>query len=268
MARPLNYRMAEKEIFNVNSTESWPLGTRGYTVNGRTFRMARASGIALAIGTCVRKPENEPGHSDLAVAAAAATGALEFTVTLTYADSAFDAYKDGVVYINDAAGQGHVYNVVGNTSHNIEATTTMTIDINVPLKLALTTSSKVTLIKNRYNGVRVSEHIPSERALGIVPVAVTASYYFWLQTGGPVAALQDGSLFENQDVVPSAWVRGAVMAASNEYRQVSALSGDSEYNERAALIGAGAGSSATNVVGYSLDPRVDTDYSLVQVTLE
>ena len=267
MSKVINYRGAEKEIFDSHATESWPLGTRMYTENGRVFRRAKASATALAIGTCVRKPENEAGHSDLAIATAVDAGVLTFTVTLTYANSAFDAYKDGVIYINDAGGQGHVYNVVGNTAHNIIGTTTMTVDINAPLKTALTTSSRATFIKNRYNGVRISERIADERALGIVPAAVTASYYFWLQTGGPAAVLQDGTLFENRDVVPSIWVRGAVMAASSA-RLGQALSGDHNYKEREALIPSAVGAVATNVVGYSLDPRVDTDYSLIQLTLD
>lgn len=265
MSRQVNYKMAEKEIFNTSPGESWPIGTRGYAPGGRVFRMVRANAVALTVGKLVRKPENEVKHADLTVAAAVDVGANEITLTLTGRTTIFDEYKDGLIYINDEGGQGHAYEVVGNTATLMN--NTLTIDINAGLKVALTTSSKATLIKNRYNGVRITEPSPFERVLGVAPVAVTASYYFWLQTGGPAVVLQDGPLYETRDVIPSTRIRGAV-AAAGSVTVAEVLVADALGNERLVEVAAVPGAVPSNTFGYALDPRVDTDYALIQMELD
>ena len=106
-----------------------------------------------------------------------------------------------------------------------------------------------------------------ERTLGVVPVAVTASYYFWLQTGGPAIVLQDGKLFENRDVIPSHRVRGATQSAGSAIVSDTVVM-DALANERLVEVPAPEGAVPSNAFGYALDPRVDTDYALVQMELD
>ncbi|KKM71569.1 hypothetical protein LCGC14_1429280 [marine sediment metagenome] len=263
--RQINYRMTEREIYDPRPGSSLPLGARGYSPNGRIFRMARASTVALTVGQLVRKPENEIRYADMSVATAVGAGNTKFTLTMNGPTIALDDYRDGTVYFNDGPNQGHSYAIVGNSL--TAANGTLTIDINTGLTIALTTSSKATIIKNRYDGVRVTEPSPVERTLGVVPVAVTASYYFWLQTGGPAIILQDGNLFENRDVIPSQRIRGATQSAGSAIVSDTVIM-DALGNEKLTNVPAPAGAVPSNAFGYVLDPRVNTDYALVQVELD
>ena len=93
-----------------------------------------------------------------------------------------------------------------------------------------------------------------------------------------MAVLQDGTLFEFRDVAPSTAVHGAVShatvpiaASANDEIQatenISIVISDAENNERLADIPVLRGLPATSVVGFSLDPRADTEYSLTQLTI-
>lgn len=280
MSKPLNLRAAESEIYRETSGQGWALGTRMYTPSGRIFRRAKAGTTALGVGTLMRKVENEAAHANLAVAAAVNVNTKIITLTLTSIGTTFDEYKDGLIYINDVTGQGYVYEINGNTLTDKAGTCTVNITASEGVEVALTTSSEATLIKNRYNGVTICETTPSETSVGLTPAAVTASYYFWLQTGGPGAVLQDGTLYENRGVAPSVVTKGAGMVArvpigvngdsdtSFGYYTAEALITDAEYNERVLSVNAIPGLLYNNVVGYSLDPRTSTEFSLIALTLE
>lgn len=276
--RQINYRGAEAEVNDTSSTEARPLGTRMYTPGGRVFRRTKAGATALTIGTLVRRPEREEFHCDLAVAAAVAIDALVVTATLTGAATVADEYEGGILYVNDGAGQGYSYNVVGNTA--AAKAGTVSVDINDGPIVALTTSSKVTLIKSKYNGVLTSEFGVNEQPIGLVPCAVTAGYHFWMQTAGPAVALQEGALYENCSVGPSAKTKGAVSAATVAIAAPDLLDSslaqgtsravcmDVEGNDRLVDVRTVAVLAASNIVGFCLDPRVDTDFALIEMTLE
>jgi hypothetical protein len=197
-------------------------------------------------------------------------------MTLSDAAVALNEYEDGLVYVNDGTQQGHVYRIVSHAA--AAAGTTLTIGLHTRLITALGMSDQVTLMKNTYDGVAVSQALRTERAVGVPPLAVTANYFFWAQTFGPVPVLQDGTLYEFRDVMPSTTVHGAVAnatvpiaASANDEIQaaenISIVITDAENNERLADIPVLKGLPATSVVGYSLDPRADTEYSLVQLTI-
>ena len=264
--RQVNIKIGESEIYDPHPRRgNPPVGARGYSPAGRIFRYSQASATALTVGQLCRKPANDNQHADMAVATACSAGVRTFTATMLGPAVALDDYKDGLVYVNDGSDQGHIYAIVGNSA--TLGGGTLTLDINTKTITALTTSSYVTIIKNRYDGVRVTEPSPVERTLGAAPVAVTASYYFWLQTGGPACLIQDGELYENRDVVPSVTVRGATMAAG------AAITGENVVFDRAGVqrlveVDLPEGAVPSNAFGYALDPRVDTDHALVQMELD
>lgn len=266
MTKPMNVRLGENQLFDISPGKSWPLGTRAFTTSGRVFKYARASAIAIAVGRLVRRPEESLGMSNLTVASAVSAGGTEITLTMTHGRTTLDEYAEGLFYINDAAGEGHVHEIVGNDA--VSPTNTLTVDINAPIKVALSTSSQVTLIKSRWNGVRATELGPNERALGATPIAVTASYYFWAQVAGPCALLQDGEWDENKDLVPSTYVRGTTMVASSVSQGAEARLSDVILDDRLASGNVAPGTAVTNMIGYALDPRADTEYGLVHLNLD
>jgi hypothetical protein len=188
------------------------------------------------------------------------------TLTLTHDKVTLDEYKNGLLYINDGAGQGEVYGITSNTATIPGATATITL--NIPLKTALTTSSEVSLIKNRYAGIRITETVVNERALGATVLTIPASNYFWAQVAGPLTLLQNGAWDESNDLVPSDQVRGAAMAASSTSQRAATRITDVTFADRQVLSNVVPSTAVTNIVGYVIDPRADTEHGLVHLSVD
>ena len=219
----------------------------------------------------------EAQHANLSIAAEIRdSGQLSFTATLTDVETTLDQYKDGIVYVNDGTQQGHIYRIASNDA--AVAGGTVTIKLHSRTQTTLATSDQVTLIKNSFGGVAITQASLTQRAVGVPPITVPANEFFWAQTFGSVALLQDGTLYEARDVALSRVVHGAIShatvpiaASANDDIQatdnISVVILDAEDNERLADVPVLKGLPATSVVGFSLDPRADTEYSLVQLTI-
>jgi len=201
---------AEKKT-STTSIGNLSLGTRGTTPDGRVFRYSLA-GEAIGAGKLAQDPlavANE--DMDLAVQAAGAVGDTSVSVT-TGGAVAVDLYAEGYLYINDDAGEGHMYRVKGNTVTSGSATMTVTLAAGETVAVALTTSSLAGLKKNPYNGALLYNTTPDGIARGVAPTDVANAEYFWSQTWGEAAVWVQGTVVLGQAVVPSTNTSGAVDA--------------------------------------------------------
>lgn len=165
-------------IHEQSATQKEILGTLRILNDGRKFRYCKNGGVALVAGVPIKSPAFVANHVDEACAANVAVGSLTVTGTLTTAATA-NQYKDGYLQINAGAGAGLQYQIDGNT-----AGTTCVIQLKEPIRVALTSAtSKLSLVYNPWANVVASDATTVSPA-GVPPIAVTASYYFWSQTGG------------------------------------------------------------------------------------
>ena len=169
-------------IYEANATQVAEIGQR-ILVGDRVFRYAYAGGVALIAGTLVKSAQ-VPAEVNKAVAAAAAIGAKSVTVTTAAAQLYL---AGGYMVVNDVTGEGHCYKIKSSVANATTATST-DITLYDPLAVALTTSSEVELYGSLYYDLDLSATV-TDQISGIPPIAVTANYYFWLQTWGPCAAL-------------------------------------------------------------------------------
>jgi|SRR3990167_6635403 len=220
MSRQLNIRGSVNEPFETGTTQGYPLGTRMHVDGERIFRYARNSATALSVARVVAAARPVFGLEDRTVSGAAvadgASGAgVRVTVSVPLGTGIpADEYRDGLLFVNDNSGEGHVYVIAGNPAIN-PPSVTADFTLSAPPHLTVGTASRVTLLRNRYQ--KVVQYSPSQGTpvLGITPVAVAANSYFWLQTGGPCAALQQDDLLENLPVAASDITNGAVAVATN-----------------------------------------------------
>ena len=282
--------------FQTSTVQRSPLGLEhkegaGF---GRVYRYAKNGPQALAAGVFAQGPINETGHANLAVAVARAAAANTISVTVKQAKVDTDDYKDGFLYINDVDGQGYVYDVLSNLSVGAsEAGTACAVTIDSELVVALTTSSEATLIKNPYKGVTLPLLKAFAPIAGVTPVAVAANAYFWLQVRGPAVVLQEGTLYVGRPIALSNKTRGAVTLAkqvipvpSNTYGEVGGDGLTEAYDftqdalktriaPRAVTTSpaevltkiSGAATLPEVILGYCLDPRVDTEYALIDLRI-
>ena len=178
-------------IYEDSDTQKAPLGTRLAFSDGRVFRYAYNGTVALSPGKFVKCAEiTSSNWTNEEVLAAVAAGAREVTVETAACPTA-SIYKDGWLQINDAAGEGIQYKI---KSYKANATTATSVDIVLydPIVTALTTASEATLIGNPYYATVLATAI-TEWIVGVPPIPVTASYYYWLQTWGVANVWSEGT---------------------------------------------------------------------------
>ncbi len=171
-----------QSIYEESSTQKAEIGYR-IIVGDRVFRYAYAGGTALIAGTLVKSAQL-PAEVNKTVEAAAAIGSKTVTVTTA---AALLYLAEGYMVVNDVTGEGITYRIKSGAANADTATSTDLI-LYDPLSVALTTSSQVELYGSAYYDLDKSADV-TDHISGIPPIAVTANYYFWLQTWGPCGCL-------------------------------------------------------------------------------
>ena len=186
------------QIFGINtyeqsSTPLHQLGTKGITADGRIFRYTQAAGTGIATGKLCVAPRITTNHEDIAFATAGVVGDKSISITLGATAVTANEYDEGYVVIVDDTGEGHTHEIVrhGVSASGSEA---ITIDLKTPLVAATTTSTTVTLVRNNHRDVIIAVGgTQTDIPVGVTPIAVTADYYFWAQTGGWASLLSSGT---------------------------------------------------------------------------
>ena len=203
-----------EEIYKTYTSAKHRLGTVIETPDGCRYRFALNGAGALAAGDLAQAALPVANHAECVVAAAVAAGAKVITATLGATLSAVNQYKDGYVHVNKTPGLGHKYRVKSHLAVASAGVITLNLYEDSPVKVALTTSSEITLVPNPFRGVLIHDSPPTAKVAGVALVAVAASAYCWLQTRGPACVLVQGTHVIGDFVVPSATVDGAVMPSA------------------------------------------------------
>ena len=189
--------------YEYEAVPSHPLGSIGYTDDGRKFRYCKNNGTnAMVAGNVQQSPVEDTGDEDLAIAAVAAIGDKQ--VSLAAATVTANQYADGYLVITVTPGEGLYYKI---KSHEAATADTVVINLYDPLKVALTTASNADLVANPYNGVIINPTSATGTPVGVAMTAVPASQYTWIQVGGPGVCFADAS---------GAVTVGAIVTASNQ----------------------------------------------------
>lgn len=181
LAQPIN---------TVSATKKHKLGMLYVDEYGRKWRYCKNGASALAAGKCVAATEATANHINKSVAAAA-IGAVDVAITIGATALTANSYDDGYFQVNDGTGEGQSYPIV---SHTVSAAGSEAVYVKLaePLRAAIVASatSEASLIPSPYYAVTISSSI-NALCVGVSTVVVPASYYFWAQTGGVTAVLQN-----------------------------------------------------------------------------
>lgn len=200
-----------QEKITTTTRREHSLGALGVTPDGRWFRWAFSDG-ALGSGTLLAAAAHVANHQNIAVQAAAAVGAQTVSVTLGATAATLNQYEDGYLMTRDGAGEGHLYRIRSNPAAALSATLVVTLQQGDDVREALTTASEVSLQVNLYRDVVTAPTTATGVALGWAPEEIADNTYFWLQVGGLVSGLIDGTVVIGQMVERSPTVAGAVSA--------------------------------------------------------
>lgn len=271
MAYPESTLLTPKEVITPTEGKRADLGTRGYTMDGRVFRYARANTTKLIKGKlCQSRAEAAPGEgwggatgSYLSTDSLVTIGATAYAAGSTNiylcstCDSALDVtsdyFADGWLYTGGATTEaGQLVKIASNTTGSSSGTDDI---VNVQFAAGhvfsdiVDTGTTVRMTLNEYDLVEIQASPPTGLPVGVPCSDVTASYYFWMQTWGPCAVLTGNDTVVSEVMTPSSQTDGAIDSAS----------GTTGYAE---------GSHGKGPVGYAMDVHgASGDWVLVFLTL-
>lgn len=203
-----NITVPAQELRTISDKKLHTLGAKYEDEEGRIYRYAKAGAVDLSPGKICINADLVANHTNIVVAAAVAVGSYEVTATLGATAATADQYADGWLTVNDATGEGINYAIAGNSAAGSAGT--ITVYLKEPIKVALTTSSEVTLKLNAYSGILISIADQADLPVGVPNVAITASYFGWVQTRGECAVLADEAVVKGSAVVLGSSTVGSV----------------------------------------------------------
>ena len=237
----------EGEQYQTYTTKRWPLGTKLELQDGRTFRFFLNGAGALTAGKLIQSPVPGANFDELVVPAAVPIGTRELTVTNGATTVTADEFADGYINVEDDTGEGHLYAIAGNDAE-AAGSAALVLRVKRGIILAWTTSTTVGLSRNPFASAIVHPSPPTARLLGVVPVAVAAAAYGWVQTKGPASVLTEGTLIIGLSAQASETTDGCV----SPFR----------------LTEAAPPTELAPVVGIVMEVAATTEHSLIYLKLE
>jgi hypothetical protein len=216
-----------------NNNPPHALGEKMVGPSGACYRFAKAGAVDLVAGNWLQSPAQVGNHQNL-TATAAAIGATQVTVTLGATAATANQYAGGKAVVTVTPGLGQEVYIVGHPAAGSGETLTLTI--SEPLRVAWTTSTRVDLVPNQYNGVIQS---PVTTLTGVpVGVAVniiTAGEYGWILCEGLAGALIAGTPAVGSGLVLPGTAAGAAVIDAGSSGPcfvgiVASTGGDGECN--------------------------------------
>lgn len=197
--------------FSSRSDPSVPIGTVAFDRFGRKYRYVKAGASALVVGNTIQTAAQVTNHQNL-TPSAASVGATSVTATLGATAAAADLYKNGYLYVTTTPGLGICYVIEQHDAIGSAAAGTFNLAKDTPIQVALTTSSRVTLIRNPYDGVIQAPITTLTGAvIGVAVHAIAAGEYGWIGVNGEFPTLIAGTPAVGAAVVVPGSAAGAVV---------------------------------------------------------
>ncbi len=235
MSFPGSVLLQNGEWLTQSATKKLPLGTQGYTLDGRCFRYCKNGGTALSPGVFVQGYPTDTAFEEQELAdstdwAVPTTGSTLIRLSTDTSMTTNDGMADGYLFVTAGATGDTIGQMVQILSSPI--TTATAAPANCPeiflysedkLTAALTTANTVTLVRNKYSGTVVCvDGAPTAVPIGLTPRAISANYYYWAQTKGMACA----RVSDTWDVGRAVIIASATGTVAGEGHPVSSLEAD------------------------------------------
>lgn len=241
MATKFSDALAGSDILSNSDVRLETIGHYRETPDGRGFRYAKVGAVATVAGKVYQSSAldatNFQPSGGLGVSAAQAIGDTSVTISTSTTVTA-DILAGGYLSVCVTPGQGHLYKIKSNTATSGAAGLVITLED--PLRVALTTSSKVIVTPHPYSGIVIEPGTPTGVIIGVASHVVTAAYYGWVQTYGVASVLFTGT--------------GAAG------KVVGSLSGGTSGSAAPAI-------AATNILGHHVATGITGEYSFIYLSI-
>lgn len=178
-------------LHSSSATPAHAPGTRVTSNDGRVYRYAKAGAVDLVAGNAIQAPAPVANHLNT-TAVAAAVGDLALTSALGATAATAGQYSGGWAVISTGPGNGYAYRIAGHAA--VLSSGNITVALEDPVQVALTTSSRIDFYANDYVGViQTPVTTLTGAVVGGAVYPVTAAQWGWIQTRGTFAGLIDGT---------------------------------------------------------------------------
>lgn len=182
--------LTQRNIIEEHTAQQHPLGCRGYTRDGRSFRYAKA-GAAITKGRlCTAAAVNASFSDDQQFTTAFTTGETKVGVYWATSANASEGYYDeGYMFINDDHAstdrEGMILQIkhIGGSTKSISKSTVTFMD-NAGLSTKVSTYSQCGFVKNMYDSIVMAPVSIAAPPVGIALRNIASGKYFWIQTWG------------------------------------------------------------------------------------
>lgn len=273
----------DQGITEVSTIQNFQLGARKQ-IGQSIYRYGLAGAVDIPLGVLCQAPVPAAVHHDLVPSASYAASVRLVELTIGAAAITANEYAGGWLHVNDGTGQGQVFRILSHPAAAGGATCVFTLVD--PITTAFDVANTLCAITaNPHSLAIIHPSPPTAQLVGVPVAAIAAGSYGWFQTRGPAAVLTDGILYIYQQVRPSDSVNGAIKHAIQEITvgaeaaigtKMAKIADSAGADSVGAITGTdGAYGSATidigslqTIVGRVMRVEVDTDYSLIFLTLE
>ena len=178
--------LGENPFITNDANPSHDLGAVMAADNNRRFVYVLNGAVAMVRGSMMQAAAEDTADQALAVAAAA-VGATSIVTTTTVTVTA-NQYAGGFVVVSVTPGLGQVFKI---KSHPAATAAVVTLTLEDPIQVALTTDSRIDLVASPYSGVVITPATLTGCPVGVAVNAISANQYGWLQTWGPSPVIAD-----------------------------------------------------------------------------
>lgn len=187
------------------------LGRQFVSPDGRKFRFALAGGTTLVVGNMLTGAVALTTSEDLTPAAGALNDRI-ITFTHGAATTVVNLFAEGYAVISVTPGGGDTYKIASHAAlRNATAGDVVNLAPGHALRRALTTTSRLDLVRNPYQSVlQAPATTIAAVPVGVAVTAITNAEFGWIQTRGPVGVLTAGTVITGNRVVTPTAVAGAV----------------------------------------------------------
>lgn len=222
---PGSILLNEKNIRAQTVGQIHPLGTRGYTRDGRSFRYAQAAAAITGGRLCqARAVSSWSINENFKSTYAAGTTKIVMQIVSTGAPSSEDStgyFNDGFFLVNNGTGEGQLTQIDTMRTWTTATTAGLVSTIYLyddGLKANVSTGTECGVVINKYKRVVMHPKAQTAVPVGIAPIDVTISYYFWLQTWGYAAVMMGGTTIAGRAAYPDIGTNtGYVRTASSDW---------------------------------------------------
>ena len=171
------------------TTPEHQLGVMGVSSDGRVFRYSQAASTEIAAGKLCVMADITTNHEDLVVNT---FGIGDKTLDITLGGTAVvgNEYQEGFVMVIDQIGEGH-YHKMKSAPAQSNTTGVFVPTLYDPIEVAAEASTTVTIIRNKYRDVVISDGTQADLPIGVTPIVVPTDAFFWAQTKGLCTILVD-----------------------------------------------------------------------------